>query len=101
MVVKPIGLPRDNRIDSHKVEDGSFLRGKNISLGYTFPEKWISKIGLSKVRLSLSAQNFFLITSYSGYDPEVSTYDAAFGQNIQFFDYPKSRSYTLGLNVTF
>ncbi len=88
-------------IDSHKVEDGSFLRGKNISLGYTFPEKWISKIGLSKVRLSLSAQNFFLITSYSGYDPEVSTYDAAFGQNIQFFDYPKSRSYTLGLNVTF
>lgn len=75
-------------IDSHKVEDGSFLRGKNISLGYTFPEKWISKIGLSKVRLSLSAQNFFLITSYSGYDPEVSTYDAAFGQNIQFLITP-------------
>ena len=88
-------------IDSHKVENGSFLRGKNISLGYTFPDKWMSKLGLSKVRLSLSAQNFFLITSYSGYDPEVSTYDAAFGQNIQFFDYPKSRSYTLGLNVTF
>lgn len=88
-------------IDSHKVENGSFLRGKNISLGYNFPKKVLNKLGLERVRVTLSAQNFFLITSYSGYDPEVSTWDSGFSQNIQFFDYPKARSYSMGLNITF
>jgi len=91
-------------IDSHKVENGSFLRGKNISIGYTLPRDLISKIGFTNLRVSFSAQNFFLITSYSGYDPEVTTYDSgdgAFPQNIQFFDYPKARSFTFGLNASF
>lgn len=88
-------------IDSHKVEDGSFLRGKNISVGYNFPGSIINKIGFTKLRLSLSAQNFFCITSYSGYDPEVSTWDGGFSQNIQFFDYPKATSYTFGINASF
>lgn len=88
-------------IDSHKVENGSFLRGKNISIGYNFPTNLIQKIGFTKLRLSLSAQNFFCITSYTGYDPEVSTWDTGFSQNIQFFDYPKARSYTFGINASF
>lgn len=88
-------------IDSHKVENGSFLRGKNISVGYNLPSQLISKIGFSKLRVSFSAQNFFLISSYTGYDPEVSTWDEGFSQNIQFFDYPKARSYTFGLNASF
>lgn len=88
-------------IDSHKVENGSFLRGKNISIGYSLPVELISKIGFSKLRVSFSAQNFFLITSYSGYDPEVSTWDTGFSQNIQFYDYPKARSYTFGLSASF
>lgn len=88
-------------IDSHKVENGSFLRGKNLALGYNFPKKLISKWGFERIRVTISAQNFFLITSYSGYDPEVSTWDGGFSQNIQFFDYPKARSYSMGLNITF
>lgn len=88
-------------IDSHKVENGSFLRGKNISIGYSLPTELISKIGFTKLRVSFSAQNFFLITSYSGYDPEVSTWDTGFSQNIQFYDYPKARSYTFGLSASF
>lgn len=88
-------------IDSHKVENGSFLRGKNISIGYSLPTTLINKIGFSKLRVSFSAQNFFLITSYSGYDPEVSTWDTGFSQNIQFYDYPKARSYTFGLSAIF
>lgn len=100
-------------IDSHKVENGSFLRGKNISIGYSLPSELISRIGFSKLRVSFSAQNFFLITSYTGYDPEVSTWDmpnpsktsgathSGFSQNIQFYDYPKARSYTFGLSASF
>lgn len=88
-------------IDSHKVENGSFLRGKNISVGYSLPSALIGRIGFSKLRVSFSAQNFFLISSYTGYDPEVSTWDTGFSQNIQFYDYPKARSYTFGLSAIF
>lgn len=79
-------------IDSHKVENGSFLRGKNISIGYSLPAALIGRLGFTKLRVSFSAQNFFLISSYTGYDPEVSTWDTGFSQNIQFYDYPKARS---------
>ncbi len=88
-------------IDSHKVENGSFLRGKNISVGYSLPSALIGRIGFTKLRVSFSAQNFFLISSYTGYDPEVSTWDSGFSQNIQFYDYPKARSYTFGLSAVF
>lgn len=88
-------------IDSHKVENGSFLRGKNISIGYSLPAVLIGRLGFTKLRVSFSAQNFFLISSYTGYDPEVSTWDTGFSQNIQFYDYPKARSYTFGLSAVF
>lgn len=99
-----------SRIDSYKVEDGSFIRGRNLVLGYTFPSTVLESIKLSRLRLYVSAQNFFLLTKYKGYDPETSTYDAAydagnarnsFAQGIQFFDYPKARTLTAGLNVSF
>ncbi|WP_375436098.1 SusC/RagA family TonB-linked outer membrane protein [uncultured Hymenobacter sp.] len=99
-----------SRIDSYKVEDGSFIRGRNLVLGYTFPTTLLESIKLSRLRLYVSAQNFFLRTKYTGYDPETSTYDAAydagnarnsFAQGIQFFDYPKARTLTAGLNVSF
>ena len=70
----------------------------------------LESIKLSRLRLYVSAQNFFLLTKYTGYDPETSTYDAAydagnarnsFAQGIQFFDYPKARTLTAGLNVSF
>jgi len=96
-----------SRIDSYKVEDGSFIRGRNLVLGYTFPTSMLESIKLSRLRLYVSAQNFFLSTKYTGYDPETSTYDATtdarntFAQGIQFFDYPKARTLTAGLNVSF
>lgn len=88
-------------IFSSKVEDGSFIRGKNLMLGYTFPTALASKMKLSNLRLYFSAQNFFLITKYFGYDPEVSTYGDAFAQGITFYDYPKAKTFLLGLNVSF
>lgn len=88
-------------IFSSKVEDGSFIRGKNLMLGYTFSKDLASRLKLSNLRIYLAAQNFFLITKYFGYDPEVSTYGDAFAQGITFYDYPKPKTLMLGLNVSF
>ncbi|MDG3582660.1 SusC/RagA family TonB-linked outer membrane protein [Galbibacter pacificus] len=88
-------------IDSHMVEDASFIRGRNLILGYNFSQDILDKFKLKRLRLYASVQNFFLVTDYTGYDPEVSTYGDAFSQGITFFDYPKPRTFTLGLNLTF
>ncbi|HEV8282671.1 MAG TPA: TonB-dependent receptor [Chitinophagaceae bacterium] len=86
-------------VDSRWVEDGSFIRGKNLLLGYNFPTSITQKMRLSKLRLYASVQNFFLSTKYSGNDPEVTTYGNAFAQGQTFFDYPKPTIYLLGVNV--
>jgi len=99
--IRGAGVRYDSLLDSHKVEDGSFIRGKNLMLGYNLPTEFLSKIKLSKLRFYASVQNFFLITDYSGYDPEVTTYDDTFAQGIEFHDYPKPRTFTFGLNATF
>ncbi|SEL49045.1 SusC/RagA family TonB-linked outer membrane protein [Parapedobacter koreensis] len=88
-------------IDTRWVEDGSFLRGKNLLVGYTLPAGTLQRIRASRVRVYASLQNFFVWTNYSGYDPEVTTYTDAFAQGIEFFGYPKPRTFMLGLNMTF
>ncbi|UOQ69793.1 SusC/RagA family TonB-linked outer membrane protein [Hymenobacter volaticus] len=99
--VRPSYLAYDSRIDSYKVKDASFIRGRNAVLGYNFSDDVIKKLGVSRLRAYVSAQNFFLITDYFGYDPETRTFDQSFAQGIQFFDYPKARTFTAGLNVSF
>jgi TonB-linked SusC/RagA family outer membrane protein len=99
--VRPSYLYYDTRIDSYKVEPGSFIRGRNAVLGYNFSGDVIKKLSLTRLRVYVSAQNFFLATKYFGYDPETSTFTNAFAQGIQFFDYPKARVFTAGLNVSF
>ncbi|ASZ13388.1 TonB-dependent receptor [Chitinophaga pendula] len=95
------GAGYDSRLDTRKVEDGSFIRGKNVALGYTLKPEVAKRLKLSNLRVYVSAQNFFLLTKYTGYDPETSTWDDTFAQGIQFHDYPKARTFTLGLNVNF
>ncbi|NII27530.1 TonB-dependent receptor [Pseudoflavitalea sp. X16] len=87
-------------VDTHWMEDGSFIRGKNILLGYTFAPSLIQRLRLSKLRVYASVQNFFLATKFSGNDPEVTTYGQPFAQGQTFFDYPKPTTYTLGVNVS-
>ncbi len=86
-------------VDSHWVEDGSFLRGKNLLLSYSFPSSLTDKMRLSRLRIYASVQNFFLVTNYTGNDPEVTTYGNAFAQGQTFFDYPKPTTYRFGINV--
>jgi TonB-linked SusC/RagA family outer membrane protein len=102
-----IAAPRDpaagyvTNVDTRWVEDGSFIRGKNLALGYTFTAEKLKRLHLSKLRLYASVQNFFLATKFSGNDPEVSTYSQPFAQGQTFFDYPKPTTFQLGANVAF
>jgi TonB-linked SusC/RagA family outer membrane protein len=100
---RPAYVRYQTEIYSTKVEDGSFVRGKTVTLGYTFPKSIASKIAMSRLRVYLQAQNLFLITKYTGYDPETSTYNGSsnFTQGIQFYDYPKPRTFLFGINASF
>jgi hypothetical protein len=86
-------------VDSHWVEDGSFIRGRNLLLGYNLPSAAAQRIHLHSLRIYASVQNFFLITKFSGNDPEVTTYGNVFAQGQTFFDYPKPTTYMLGLSA--
>lgn len=88
-------------VDSHWIEDGSFIRGKNLLLGFNFSSATVERLRLSRLRLYASVQNFFLATKFSGNDPEVTTYGNAFAQGQTFFDYPKPTIYMIGLNAGF
>ena len=95
-------------LNDHFVEDASFVRLKNLTLGYTIPFKKV----VSSCRLYVSLENLFTITGYSGWDPEVDTkgYEynnasskqtANAGAGLDFNSYPAMRTYTFGLNITF
>ena len=85
---------------SRFVEDGSFLRCNDITVGYSLPQNIISKIGMSKCRFYGSVTNPFIITSYSGYDPEVDV-QSGLTPSYDMNRYPRSRSYVFGVNLTF
>ena len=91
----------DTYIHSWAVEDGSFLKLSNITLGYTFPKKIIEKIGISKLRLYATGSNLLTWTKYSGFDPEVSTMGNGLTPGVDFGAYPKSRSFVFGINLAF
>ena len=91
-----------NDIYSRFVEDGSFLRLKNVTLGYTFPSKLTKKAKISKIRIYASGQNLFCLSNYSGYDPEVSTAGSnPMTPGLDWGAYPKSRIFTMGLDIQF
>ena len=96
-------------VNDHFIEDASYLRLKNLTIGYTVPFKKV----VSSCRVYVSMENLFTITGYSGWDPEVDTkaYDTAknsgsnqtanVGAGLDFNAYPSMRTYTVGLNITF
>ena len=91
----------DTYIHSWAVEDGSFLKLSNITLGYTFPKKMIRKVGLSKLRLYATGSNLLTWTKYSGFDPEVSTMGNGLTPGVDFGAYPRSRAFVFGINLAF
>lgn len=95
-------------ISTYLIEDGSFVRVKNISLGYTLPSNLVKKMGIERTRFYVSGQNLLTLTDYSGFDPEVNSkggLDASSNgnllQGLDFGSYPTSRTFIVGVKVVF
>jgi len=93
--------PSNNLFSTRLIEDGSYLRLKTLSLGYSLPKNVLDKLKLKKARIYVSGQNLFTWTSYSGYDPEVSIRNSALTPGLDFSSYPRAKSVNLGVNVNF
>lgn len=84
------------------IEDGSFLRLNTLSLGYSLPKSIVSKLGITKMRFYATGNNVFIITKYSGLDPEVSTRrNTPLTPGVDYSPYPRSRQIVFGLNLNF
>ena len=111
-VLHPTGVPaahlndpnENTRVSDRYIEDGSYLRVKNITLGYTFPKQLIKHIGLENLRVYCNIQNLWTITGYKGYDPEIGASTSDMNGYVYGLDngrYPSPTVYSFGLNVTF
>ncbi len=97
---------RPRKSSNRFVYDGSFIRLKNLSLGYKIPASIIKPVGISFARIYVSAQNLFTITDYPGYDPEVNwmgggSYGGNVNLGLDYGSYPNAKSYTVGIQVKF
>jgi TonB-linked SusC/RagA family outer membrane protein len=90
----------DKYMHSWAIEDGSYIRLSNISIGYTLPKKITSKLSVQNLRVYLTGNNLFLWTKYSGYDPEVSTRGSGLTPGVDFGAYPRSRTFVFGINLS-
>jgi TonB-dependent starch-binding outer membrane protein SusC len=90
----PAGNSENMANSSRFIESGSYLRLKNVQIGYNFQKNLISKIGLSKLRIYAQMSNVFTITKYNGYDPEV-------GSGVDYGNYPQARTLLFGMNLAF
>ena len=88
-------------ISSRIIEDGSYLRLKNVTIGYTFPSKLVKKWKIDKARVYVAAQNLWTCTGYSGYDPEVSVRNSALTPGLDYSSYPRAYSVSFGVSLGF
>ena len=92
----------DMRVSDYFVEDGSYIRLKDLTLAYDFSGKWMKKVGLTKMQPYFSAGNLLTLTRYRGMDPEVNQYgNSGSVQGIDYGTYPQTRTFTLGINIQF
>ncbi|WP_373494016.1 SusC/RagA family TonB-linked outer membrane protein [Aquiflexum sp.] len=93
---------RNNRMSSRFLEDATFVRIQNVSLGYTFPAALTSKAKVEMLKIYVNIQNLHTFTNYSGYDPEIGAFGQdALMQNVDMGRYPMPRTFTVGANITF
>lgn len=108
------GDPNNNaRMSQRWVEDGSYLRLKNIQIGYSLPQKFLAEAGISNLRIYLQGQNVFTLTGYSGYTPVISSSNTAidgpvgggndglFSRGVDVGSYPQPRTISLGISLRF
>ena len=90
----------NNRASDRYIEDGSYLRIKNIQLGYSLPDSAVEKLGFSQIRAYMQVKNALTLTEYSGYDPEISV-GGVLNTGIDYGTYPQPRIWSLGMNFKF
>ncbi|MEP7259286.1 MAG: hypothetical protein ABI687_12875, partial [Flavitalea sp.] len=96
-----VNISGDQRIQRW-VEDASYLRLKNITIGYVVPKRITNKLNISNIRAFISATNLLTSTKYTGYDPETSAYNGNDAQiGVDFSNYPQSKIINIGLNLSF
>jgi hypothetical protein len=95
-----VGAQNWGVVSSLYIEDGSYLRLRTLTLGYTLPRKWTNSVAIERFRIYFVGKNLFTFTNYTGYDPEISTSDPKVA-GIDVAGYPQSRMYTFGINVDF
>jgi len=88
-------------IDNFTIQSGSFVRIRNIGLNYEFPDKLIQHWKLQKLSVGIQAENYFLFTDYTGYDPEISSFGGGLNQGVDVYGYPKPKIIALNVNLTF
>lgn len=92
----------DMRVSDYFIEDGSYIRLKDLTIAYEFSGEWMKKIGMTKLQPYFTAQNLLTLTRYMGMDPEVNQYgNSGTVQGLDYGTYPQTRSFVLGLNVEF
>lgn len=101
-------IRRDNSVNvngapiSDFIEDGSFIRLQNVTLGYNLPSSVANKLGIQALRAYIGGQNLLTFTDYTGFDPEVnSNGQSNLEPSIDQYGYPRAKTYLLGLNLTF
>lgn len=95
-----IDVNLNNRVSDLYIEDGSFIRLKNVQVGYTFPQTILTRVGATTFRIYISAENLLTLTKYTGADPEIgaiSSFDIGIDRGI----YPQARTYRIGTTITF
>jgi hypothetical protein len=92
---------RNGSVSNRVLQDGSFLRVKNIALGYNIKTAGMKKAGIQNLRVYAAGQNIFTFTDYRGYDPEVNANGNDTTLGFDMSSYPQARSFSLGLNATF
>lgn len=92
---------QNNAVSSRWVEDGSYLRIQNVTLGYRLPASVINRLKLQQVRVYLSAQNLYTWTKYLGYNPEVSNYEGPLTGGVDYGSFPLARTISAGINIGF
>ena len=90
----------NDRMSSRFIEDGSYLRIKNLSIGYTLPRALTQKLSIESLRVYFNVQNLYTFTKYNGYDPEVGSYNQnVLLRGVDYARYPSQRIFTFGLNL--
>lgn len=93
------GSTRNNVFSDYFVEDGSFLRVRNLQLGYTLPRKWMKSLNISSFRVYVSVNNLYTLTGYQGYDPDIGNFGGTLSSGVDYGFYPQARTYMGGFNI--